>query len=85
MCFGCPSVATRVGGIPEVVQDGVTGILAPFGDSAALASFVAKLIDDDALRGSLAAAAVARARAQFSAENIVPRYEALYRRVTAAR
>ncbi|HEY3915055.1 MAG TPA: N-acetyl-alpha-D-glucosaminyl L-malate synthase BshA [Verrucomicrobiae bacterium] len=85
MCFGCPSVATRVGGIPEVVQDGVTGILAPFGDSAALASFVAKLIDDDALRGSLAAAAVARARDQFSAENIVPQYEALYRRVTAAR
>ena len=29
MCFGCPSVATRVGGIPEVVEDGVTGLLVP--------------------------------------------------------
>ena len=37
MCFACPSVATRVGGIPEVVQDNVTGLLVPFGDSDTLA------------------------------------------------
>ena len=35
MCFGCPSVATRVGGIPEVVEDGVSGLLVPPGDAAA--------------------------------------------------
>lgn len=83
MCFGCPSVATRVGGIPEVVQDNITGILIPFGDSAALAESVTKLIDDAGLRAALGSAAKARARDLFSADNIVPCYEALYRRVTA--
>src|SRR5215813_8826449 len=37
MCFGCPSVSTRVGGIPEVVEDNVSGVLVPAGDARALA------------------------------------------------
>ena len=37
MCFGCPSVSTRVGGIPEVVEDDASGLLVPSGDVAALA------------------------------------------------
>ena len=40
MCFGCPSVATRVGGIPEVVEDGVSGVLVAPGDAATLARAV---------------------------------------------
>ena len=40
MCFGCPSVSTRVGGIPEVMQDNVSGILVPMGDVDALAGAV---------------------------------------------
>ena len=51
MCFGCPSVATRVGGIPEVVQDGVSGVLVPPGDAAALARAVEALIADPTRRG----------------------------------
>jgi len=81
MCFGCPSVSTRVGGIPEVVGDNRSGLLVPFGDVAALASAVEALIHDETRRGALARAAQARARERFSAEIIVPRYEALYRRL----
>jgi N-acetyl-alpha-D-glucosaminyl L-malate synthase BshA len=81
MCFGCPSVSTRVGGIPEVVEDGESGLLAPAGDVAALAGSLAALIDDPARRAALGRAAQVRARELFSAEVIVPRYEALYRRL----
>jgi N-acetyl-alpha-D-glucosaminyl L-malate synthase BshA len=81
MCFGCPSVASRVGGIPEVIEDNVTGLLAPFGDVDAYAGAVTDLIRDPARRKALGNAAQQRAREQFSADAIVPRYEALYERV----
>jgi N-acetyl-alpha-D-glucosaminyl L-malate synthase BshA len=81
MCFGCPSVATAVGGIPEVVESGRSGLLVPTGDADALARGVETLIRDPRLRNALGDAARTRARALFSAEAIVPRYEALYRRV----
>jgi len=81
MCFACPSVATRVGGIPEVIEDGVSGLLMPFGDADALARAVESLIQDLSQRTALGRAAQHRARERFSAEAIVPRYEALYRRV----
>ena len=83
MCFGCPSVATRVGGIPEVVEDGVSGLLVPAGDVDALARAVQRLIDDPATRVALGQAARKRAQEQFSAERIVPRYIELYQRVCA--
>jgi N-acetyl-alpha-D-glucosaminyl L-malate synthase BshA len=81
MFFGCPSVAPRVGGIPEVLDDQATGILTPFGDTAAAASAIAGLIQDPARRAALGRAAYQRAKEHFSAEVIVPRYEMLYRRV----
>jgi len=81
MCFGCPSVSTRVGGIPEVVEDNRSGLLVPFGDVAALAGALEGLIHDKTRRDALGRAAQARARERFSAEIIVPRYEALYRRL----
>jgi len=81
MCFGCPSVARRVGGIPEVVEDNTTGILVPSDDASALARAVESLIQDPARRAAMGRAARQRARERFSAEAIVPRYEALYRRV----
>jgi N-acetyl-alpha-D-glucosaminyl L-malate synthase BshA len=84
MCFACPSVATAVGGIPEVVEDGVTGLLVPFGDTDGLTRAVESLIQDPARRAALGQAACIRARGRFSADVIVPRYEALYRRVCAA-
>ena len=81
MCFGCPSVSTRVGGIPEVVKDNQSSLLVPFGDVAALAGALEGLIDDEPRRSALGRAAQARARERFSAEVIVPRYQALYRRL----
>lgn len=81
MFFACPSVATCVGGIPEVVEDNVTGLLVPAGDASALAGAVEALIQDPARRIALGRAAQRSARERFSAEAIVPRYEALYRRV----
>ena len=81
MCFACPSVATRVGGIPEVIEDNVTGLLAPTGDAGALARAVEALIQDPARRVVMGRKAQDRARANFSAAIIVPQYEALYRRI----
>jgi glycosyltransferase involved in cell wall biosynthesis len=81
MCFQCPSVSTRVGGIPEVVEDGESGLLVPAGDVSALASALESLIRDPARRRALGRAGRARARELFSADVIVPRYEALYRRL----
>jgi N-acetyl-alpha-D-glucosaminyl L-malate synthase BshA len=81
MCFGRPSIARRVGGIPEVVEDNVTGILTPPDDSGALVRAFEKLVDDSDLRSVLGAASQRRAAKSFSAAAIVPRYEALYRRV----
>jgi N-acetyl-alpha-D-glucosaminyl L-malate synthase BshA len=81
MCFGCPSVSTRVGGIPEVVEDGESGLLVSPGDVDALAKALEGLIHDAPRRRALGRAAQSRAQTQFSAEVIVPHYEALYRRL----
>lgn len=80
MCFRCPSVATKVGGIPEVVEDGVTGMLVQDGDSRALSKAVENLITDANLRYQLGAAAQESAKKRFSPDIIVPQYEAFYRR-----
>ena len=84
MCFGCPSVAPQVGGIPEVIQDQVTGLIVPFGAVEKHVQAVESLIQKSITqRKNLKDAAQACAREHFSAEAIVPRYEALYRRVCA--
>jgi len=81
MCFGCPSIASQIGGIPEVMQDQISGRLVPFGDVGQMARAAEALIQQPTLRAALGRAAQARARELFSAAVIVPRYEALYRRV----
>ena len=81
MFFGCPCVSTAVGGIPEVVASGETGLLVPFGEVDALASAVESLLHDSPRRIAMGAAAAQRACAFFSASRIVPQYEAVYRRV----
>jgi glycosyltransferase involved in cell wall biosynthesis len=84
MCFACPSVATRVGGIPEVIRDDSTGILVPFGDADALASAVQTLIRDPARRTAMGRKAQSIARQEFSSSAIVPQYETLYHQVCQA-
>jgi L-malate glycosyltransferase len=82
MFFGRPSVARRAGGIPEVVEDKVSGLLVPSDNPTALARAVERLIQDPKRRLAMGRTAQRRAREHFSAEAIVPRYEALYRQVT---
>ncbi len=84
MSVGCPSVAFAVGGIPEVTVSGETGLLVPFGDTEALAGAADSLLRDPARRSALGRVAQTRARERFSAAIIIPRYEALYRRVCGA-
>ena len=81
MCFGCPSIASQVGGIPEVLQDQITGLLVPFGDTEKMARAAEELIRNPARRETLGRAAQSRAQTEFSADVIVPRYEALYHRL----
>lgn len=61
MAVGCPIVASRVGGIPELVRDGVDGLLVPPCDDAALAATISRLLHDPPLAASLARSARARA------------------------
>ena len=84
MCFACPSVARRVGGIPEVTTGNETGLLVDSANAEALAQAVESLIADPTKRIALGRAAQQRAHEKFSAEAIVPRYESLYQRVCAA-
>lgn len=78
MAFGCPTAAFAVGGIPEVVQHGEQGLLAPFADVGALAGALTRLVADEARRRALGEAARKRAQELFSAELIVPQYERVY-------
>ncbi len=79
MTFAVPGVAFAVGGIPEVVESGRSGMLLPFGDTDAMARTIAELLAAPARRAALGAAAKARAAALFSADRIVAQYEAYYR------
>lgn len=81
MAFAVPSVSTAVGGIPEVIDHDVNGLLVPSADPADLARAVESLIDDPARRAALGRAAQEKARTVFSADKIVSRYEAFYRQV----
>ncbi|HKB57121.1 MAG TPA: N-acetyl-alpha-D-glucosaminyl L-malate synthase BshA [Lacunisphaera sp.] len=81
MSVGCPSVAFAVGGIPEVTVSGETGLLVRFPDTGAMTHAIESLLRDPARRTAMGRVAQARARRQFSAAAIVPRYEAIYRKV----
>jgi len=81
MNFRVPSVATRVGGVSEVMTGVDDGILVPPGDVVSLTRAAESLILDGARRRVMGQTAFERARRLFSADAIVPRYESLYRRV----
>jgi glycogen(starch) synthase len=70
MCYGVPVVGCHVGGIPEVVEDGVTGLLVAPEDEAALANAVLRLADDPALRERLGRAAKESVIRRFNRERM---------------
>jgi N-acetyl-alpha-D-glucosaminyl L-malate synthase BshA len=81
MACQVPVVASRVGGLPEVIDDGVTGFLHPLGDLDAMAASGVALLEDPARHRAVAEAALAAVLQRFCASVIVPRYEAFYRQV----
>jgi len=72
MAAGLPVIATRVGGVPEIVEDGVTGLLVPPGDTEALARAIALLTTDPSLRASMGQAG-REAAAQHSWQEVAKR------------
>jgi glycosyltransferase involved in cell wall biosynthesis len=78
MAAGRPVVATAVGGIPEVVIHGDTGLLAPPGDPVALAAAIDRLLSHPEQARLMGARGRERVRAKFSIESVVRRHEELY-------
>lgn len=78
MAAARPVVASDVGAVNQVVRDGITGLLVPPGDTAALAASIMRLVDDRALAEAFGTAAVSRATALFSIEGTAQRYAAIY-------
>jgi glycosyltransferase involved in cell wall biosynthesis len=80
-CAGLPVVATTVGGIPEMITDGITGLLVPPDDAPALGTALARLADAPDLRCRLAAAAQASAARRYDAGAVVAATFDVYRRL----
>jgi glycosyltransferase involved in cell wall biosynthesis len=79
MAAALPVVATRVGGNPDLVRPGETGLLVPALEPAALAEAMTTLAGDATLRQRLGAAGRARVLADFSLDAMARGYDALYR------
>lgn len=78
-----PVVATSIGGIPEVVEHGVTGFLAPVGEVGRMADYCVQILSDEPLRQRLGKAGRARALERFDYRDIISRYESLYEEIIA--
>ena len=83
MACEVPVVASNVGGLPEVIEHGVSGFLHPPEEIEAMAESGIKLLSDAAVHAGVTRAAVARVRREFCEEKIVPMYERAYERVIA--
>jgi starch synthase len=78
MAFGFPVIATRAGGLPEVVEDGVTGILVQPGDSEGLADAIIHLLREPGLRRRMGEAGRQRALDQFTVDRVLARTISVY-------
>ncbi len=85
MACGCASIGSRVGGIPELINPGVSGLLFESKSVPDLAVALTQLIQDPALRERLAQQAAIEARDKFSIEAFARRNEALYEKLLAAK
>jgi N-acetyl-alpha-D-glucosaminyl L-malate synthase BshA len=83
MACKVPTIATRVGGVSELIEDGVTGRLFAVGDVDAMASAAVELLQDDARLAAMADAGRRTAQDRYCASRIIPVYEQYYERVLA--
>ena len=81
MACEVPVIATNVGGVPEVVTHGVDGFLVPVGDVAAAARHAIELLSSPTRVREMGQKARVNARSRYCSNDIIPRYEAYYRRV----
>jgi glycosyltransferase involved in cell wall biosynthesis len=81
MACGLPVVATAVGGIPEQVEDGVTGFLVPPGDEKVMIAAVKRLLTDESLRCRLGENAANDAQKRFDLERQVDEYLEWYEEI----
>jgi N-acetyl-alpha-D-glucosaminyl L-malate synthase BshA len=79
MACEVPPIATRVGGVPEVIDHGETGFLAEVGDVETMANYAIDLLSDEARLRAMGKEGRKRARARFCSDNIIPQYEKYYR------
>lgn len=78
LACGVPSVATAVGGIPEVIEDGINGFLVPYGDVEAAVEKGLLLLQDEKLRAKFSENGLKTAKTKFHSAEIVTQYEQLY-------
>lgn len=83
MAVGLPVVATRVGGVPYMVQEGVTGLLVDYGDVDGLAAALRRLLSDSALRRALGQQARAQAEQRFRLSLVAERTKRVYEEILA--
>jgi len=81
MACSVPAIATRVGGVPELIDDGENGLLFPVGDIEAMSTAAMALLSDEARLQTLSQAARKTAQDRFCASRIIPLYEKYYERV----
>jgi L-malate glycosyltransferase len=81
MACARPIVATTAGGIPEIVEDGVNGLLVPPRDHTALAAAIVRALKDDELRQRMGDAGLTRVNARFTVERMVAETASVYARV----
>jgi glycosyltransferase involved in cell wall biosynthesis len=75
---GIPAVASKIGGIPEIIDDNQTGILIEAGNDKQIAQAIEKLLDNPSLRSQMGRAAVAKTSSQFTLEQMISETKALY-------
>jgi glycosyltransferase involved in cell wall biosynthesis len=84
MACGVPAVCSEVGGLPEVIRNGVDGFLAPRYDVKSMAARALEIVTNPQRREQMGVAARQRASTHFCSDKIIPLYEDLYQRILAS-